>query len=454
MLIKIAARSLLQRRLAGALIIAAMSLSLMALLITRAASSELRSSFSSSVSGTDLIVASRSDPLQVLLYSVFRLGNPTQAVSAPRWAEVAALPAVKWSFPVALGDSLHGYAVIGTNDDYFRYFRFGHKHALAARDGQPLLFATPTSAVIGATVAREMGYKTGDQIVLSHGTHQHSFHQHKELPLVVSAILQPTGTPVDRSVHVHLATLEALHNEQWLHHFMHPHDDHDEAADEADGHEHEDAHAQENTGSQENTAAHNDHADHAPIALQFSDLPQPTAISALFIGLKSRALTFQTQTTINASASEPLTAVIPGVALTSFWQLLGNAEQILQVLSALMLITGLLGSVAMLQVSVAFRHQEIGLLRLIGAHPLYVFALLEVEILLLTVSSWIIALLLSGALQTLASPLLADHLGLLLNPQWWPDGTHWLLLLSLLLSVIAGLIPALSAYRESGRISH
>ena len=118
-----------------------------------------------------------------------------------------------------------------------------------------------------------------------------------------------------------------------------------------------------------------------------------------------------------------------------------------------MLITGLLGSVAMLQVSVAFRREEIGLLRLIGAHPLSVFTLLELEVLLLTVSGWVLALLFSGVAQTIAAPWLASHFSLILNPDWWPPYTHWLILASLLLSMLAGLIPAISAYRVSSGIA-
>src|SRR5690606_30899737 len=85
MLWKVALRSLLTRKLALSLVILAMALSLSALLLGRSLSQELRSSFNSSVSGTDLIVAARSHPLQVVLYSVFRLGTPTQALSAERW---------------------------------------------------------------------------------------------------------------------------------------------------------------------------------------------------------------------------------------------------------------------------------------------------------------------------------------------------------------------------------
>lgn len=518
MLIRLAVKSLLQRKTAALLIVLAISLSMSALLLTRSLSSELKNSFNSSVSGTDLIVGARSHPLQVLLYSVFRLGNPTQAVSAGRWQEIQQLPQLSWSFPIALGDSHHGFAVLGTNDDYFRYFRYGNKHPLENAAGGGLTFTHVNDVIIGATVARKLGYHIGDELFLSHGTHATSFHVHKEIPFRVSAILKPTGTPVDRSLHVHLAMLEAVHNESWLHahqlahhheddhgHDMHEqadddhdhasmdehdedhdhhahaaaaehdHEEHDHASmdDHDEDHDHhahdaaEDDHGEHDHASmdehdedpdhQAHDPAEHEHTEHSAAAIDhihFADLPAPGKVSAVFVGLKSRPLTFQVRELLNAPDQEPLTAVIPGVALSEFWQLLANAENILQVLSALMLITGLLGTIAMLQVSVAFRRREISLLRLIGAHPLSVFTLLELEVLLLTASGWLLALLISGLTQTLAAPLLADYFSLVVSPQWWPQHTHWLILISLVLSVIAGLIPALSAYRVSRNTSY
>jgi len=140
--------------------------------------------------------------------------------------------------------------------------------------------------------------------------------------------------------------------------------------------------------------------------------------------------------------------VIPGVALSEFWQLLGNAEQLLQALSLLMLITSLLGSVAMLQVTVAGRRQEIALLRIIGARPLYLFVLLETEVLLLTLLSWLLALSMAAA------PLLAEHYGLLIEPLLNLQDVWLYAALSLSLALLAGLLPALSAYRLSLTTQH
>lgn len=415
MLMRLAVKSLLQRKLAVTLIVLAMSLSLATLLLTRSLSSELRSSFSNSISGTDLIVAARSHPLQVLLYSVFRMGTPTQAMSAARWHETDQLPQTAWTFPMVLGDSHQGYAVLGTNDDYFRHFRYGRRQALQLSSALPAInlqqphFAEPLHVFIGATVARERGYRPGDHLHLSHGTHGHSFMPHTEVDFVVAGILQPTGTPVDRSLHVHLQALAALHNPQ-------------QALRLANA--------------------------------TWQDLPAADAISALFVGLTSRPLLFQVQNYLNQPHQEPVSAVIPGVALSEFWQLLGNAEQVLQALSLLMLITSLLGSMAMLQVTVAGRRQEITLLRMIGARPLYLFILLETEVLLLISASWLLAVAGAAATQWLAQPLLAEHHGLLIEPLLSLNGSGLYAGLSMALALLAGLLPALSAYRLSLTAQH
>lgn len=460
MLWKVALRSLLTRKLALSLVILAMALSLSALLLGRSLSQELRSSFNSSVSGTDLIVAARSHPLQVVLYSVFRLGTPTQALSAERWQDIRNLPQLAWQFPLVLGDSHRGYAVIGTNDDYFQHFRYGRRQPLISQQGDEPAFNHPLQAIIGASVARELGYRVGDHLLLSHGSHQHSFQHHDELSFQISAVLAPTGTPVDRSIHVHLNTLEALHSPalprllaaaEAAAEDEHAHDEHahDELAHEEQAHE-EHAHDKHDHGQ------HGHHPLHIPAAeapalpaLSLAQLPKASAVSAVFIGLKSRALTFQAQAQLNGAHSEPLSAVLPGVALSEFWQLMKQAESLLQLLSGVMLVTALLGSVAMLQLSLVVRQPEIGLLRLIGARPRHILALLQLEVLLMMAASWLLALLLGSAFMALLQHWLGAHYSVAVSGLLSLTELPLYMLLSVALALVAGLIPALSAYRMS-----
>lgn len=440
MLWKVALRSLLTRKLALSLVVLAIALSLSALLITRTLSDGLRSGFSSSVSGTDLIVAARSHPLQVVLYSVFRLGSPTQALSAQRWDGIRNRADVAWSFPLVLGDSHRGYAVIGTTDEYFVHFRYGRQQSLQAEAGAELAFRHPLQVIIGAEVARTLGYERGDHLIISHGSHQHSFHHHDELSFAIAAVLQPTGTPVDRSIHVHLNTLEALHSPELLNLVAGTEPTRVEHSDTDHDHDHQ----------------HGHHPLHIPAAeapalpaLSFDQLPSATAVSAVFVGLKSRALAFRAQAQLNAADAEPLTAVMPGVALSEFWQLMKQAESLLQLLSAVMLVTALLGSVAMLQLSLVVRQPEIGLLRLIGARPRHILALLQLEVLLMMAASWLLALLLGSAFMAFLQHWLGAQYGVAVSGLLNLAELPLYMLLSVVLALVAGLIPALSAYRMS-----
>ena len=452
MLMKVALRSLLTRKLALSLVVLAIALSLSALLITRTLSDGLRSGFSSSVSGTDLIVAARSHPLQVVLYSVFRLGSPTQALSAQRWDSIRTRADVAWSFPLVLGDSHRGYAVIGTTDEYFVHFRYGRQQSLQSEAGAELAFRHPLQVIIGAEVARTLGYERGDHLIISHGSHQHSFHHHDELSFAIAAVLQPTGTPVDRSIHVHLNTLEALHSPELLNLVAGAEPTHVEHSDTEHEHEHEHDHKHDHDHDHQ----HGHHPLHIPAAeapalpaLSFDQLPSATAVSAVFVGLKSRALAFRAQAQLNAADAEPLTAVMPGVALSEFWQLMAQAESLLQLLSAVMLVTALLGSVAMLQLSLVVRQPEIGLLRLIGARPRHILALLQLEVLLMMAASWLLALLLGSAFMALLQHWLGAHYGVAVSGLLSLTELPLYMLLSVVLALVAGLIPALSAYRMS-----
>lgn len=400
MLIRLAFKSVLNRKSSVLLMLLAMSLGMAALLLTKVLSSELERGFNSSVSGTDLLVGARSHPVQVVLYSVFRLGSATQAMSWQRYQEVVQNPQVAWSFPIALGDSHQGYPVVGTDNLYFKQFKFADKQPLKFVAGHD--FKQTTDAVLGAAIARELNYKIGYKIFLSHGLASHSFVEHKESSFVVTGILQATGTPVDRSVHVHHKALEALHLPKWKYQLN-------------------------------------------QVALE--DLPNPKVISSVFIGLKSRFMTFKMQRELNRAHKEPLTAVIPGVALSELWNMMRSAEQILNVLTWLMLLVSLVGMAAMLQATVVTRLPEIALFRMMGARPWRIFWLLELEIILLVCAAWLAALVLTFATELAVQYPLANYFGVRIELGLPLVETSLFIGGSLLLAILMGILPALSVYR-------
>ncbi|EPN21407.1 permease, partial [Pseudomonas syringae pv. actinidiae ICMP 18804] len=164
----------------------------------------------STISGTDLIVGARSGSLNLLLYSVFRIGNATNNIRWDSFEHFAQSKQVKWAIPVSLGDSHRGYRVMGTNESYFEHYQFGRQQHLQLAEGRE--FQTdPFEVVLGSEVARALHYKLGDKLVLAHGVAAISLVKHDDKPFTVVGILKPTATPVDRTLHISLGGMEAIH---------------------------------------------------------------------------------------------------------------------------------------------------------------------------------------------------------------------------------------------------
>lgn len=409
MLIKLARLSLWNRRGTVLLTWLSLTISIALLFGIDHIRHEAKRSFTSTVSGTDLIVGARSGQLNLLLYSVFRIGNATANISWPTYQKIISHPQVAWSIPISLGDSHRGFRVMGTTADYFNYFHFGDNQPLQLAEGQA--FNQVFDAVIGAEVARKLGYSVGQNIELSHGMGAVSFTQHKDKPFKIVGILAATGTPVDQTVHVSLQAIEAIHLD-----FQHG------------------APAPGKQLSAEQTLT--------------KDL-EPASITAFMLGLKSRMATFTVQRQINEYRTEPLTAILPGVALAELWQMLGMVEQLLLLISGMVLLAALIGMVTTLLASMKERQRELAILRAAGARPWYLFALVQLEVLLLMVASLISAISLLYTALWLAKDYLAANYGLFISLQLLSQNTlYWgagIIAAALLLASI----PAMQSYRKA-----
>jgi putative ABC transport system permease protein len=408
-ILALAWKSLRNRGFTAALTVASIALSVALLLGVERIRHEAKASFTSTVSGTDLIVGARSGPVQLLLYAVFRIGNATNNISWASWEEISAHPRVAWAIPLSLGDSHRGFRVLGTSRVYFEHYRFARDRGLGFEQGGA--FDDLYDAVLGAEVARKLGYGLGQSIVIAHGTGDVSFARHEDKPFRVVGILAPTGTPVDRTVHVSLEAIEAIHI---------------------------------------------DWQGGAPLPGQRLSAEQarameltPKAITAGLLGLKSRVATFQVQRFVNDYPKEPLLAILPAVALTELWGLIGVAEGALLVVSACVVVVGLFGMLTALLTSLNERRREMAILRSVGARPAHVFGLILGESLVLTLVGVLAGLALLYGLLAVAQPLLGARFGLYL-PIGFPGTTELVLLGAVILAGLAvGLLPAYRAYRLS-----
>lgn len=416
---RLAARSLWNRRGTAALTVFSIAVSVMLLTGIETLRSETRAGFARTISGTDLVVGARSGPLNLLLYAVFRIGEPTANVSWDSYQLVARHADVAWTIPLSLGDSHRGFRVLGTSADYFRLYRYGLRQALEFSAGGP--FAQLHEAVLGAEVAQRLGYRINDEITIAHGLGEVSFAAHGDEPFRVAGILAPTGTPVDRTVHVSLEALTAIH-EQWQ------------------------------GGAGARTRAPYDDADHGwdGAAEDASEAyPPPAAISAFLVGLRERTAVLRMQRALNEYPREPLTAILPGVALQQLWQVVGMADRALLVIAACVVAAGLLGMLTAILASLRERRREMAILRAVGARPGQVFALLLLEAGLLALAGVALGIAAAHGAIAAATPLLARHFGLFVADAG--PGLYDLALGGAVLgaALVAGLVPAWLAYRRT-----
>ena len=205
----IAYKSLRNRWLTASLAVLAIAMSVALILTVEKVRRDVRLGFTQTISGTDLIVGARSGAVQLLLYSVFRIGNATNNISWTTVEDIEKREAIKWTIPLSLGDSHKGFRVLGTTMAYFEHYRFGNDRSLTLAEGKP--FEDVFDVVIGSEVARQLDYKLGDSVVVAHGTGKVALVAHENQPFRISGILEPTGTPVDSTLHVSLEGIEAMH---------------------------------------------------------------------------------------------------------------------------------------------------------------------------------------------------------------------------------------------------
>jgi putative ABC transport system permease protein len=402
-------KSLLNRRGTALLTVLSIGLSVALLVGVERLRTETRASFANTISGTDLIVGARTGPIQLRLSSDFRIGQATNHISWASYEAIAAHPRVAWSIPVSLGDSHRDYPVLGTTPAYFEHYRYGRGRALVVAEGAP--FADIYDAVLGAEVAGALGYGLGDSIVIAHGASDVAFARHDDHPFRVAGILAPTGTPVDRTVHVSLQGIEAIHV-GW------------EAGVPLPGRTRDAAEAR---------------------ALDLA----PKAVTAALVGLTSRIATFQVQRFVNDFGHEPLMAILPGVALAELWGLVAIGEHALLVVSGFVVVVGLFGLLTALLTSLNERRREMSILRSVGARPAHVFSLILGEAFGLTLLGILVGLgLLYGALLV-AQPLLFSAMGIFVAVGLLTAHEMMLMALVLAAGLLVGLIPGYRAYRLS-----
>ena len=402
-------KSIKNRKFTAGLCMASIALSVVLFLGVERLRKGARDGFTNTISKTDLIVGARSGPLNLLLYTVFHMGSPTNNIHYSTYQKLKKNPMIGWTIPISLGDNYKGYRVVGTNEDFFKYYKYRGDESIKLKEGKP--FKGIFDVVLGSQVAKELGHKLGDRIIISHGLSKNALYKHNESPFKITGILEKTSTPVDRGVYVSLYGIEAIHI-GW------------------------------------ETGAPNEEKLVNPETITKDDI-KIAQITSFLVGAKNRILTLRLGRYIGTYEDEPLLAIIPGMALQQLWKTMGYVEQTLFLVSLCVLVVGLLGIIISLYTSINERRREMAILRSLGAGPASILGLLVYESGLLVFLGSLLGLSsLYGCLFAIG-PFLESEFSLFI-PIQLPDIKELTFLFSILIvGFIVGFIPAFKAYKNS-----
>ena len=404
MLLKLTFNSLYARLLTVGMTVFAISLSLMLYMSVEKLRTSAYTSFTDTISQTDLIVGARTSSVQLLLYSVFRIGNATNNITWESYEDIIDKKEVAWSVPISLGDSHKGFRVMGTNSEFFKRYKFRGGQSIELEQGNNLndLY----DVIIGAGVAEKLNYSVGTPLIVSHGLQ--SFSDHDDQPFRVSGILAKTGTPVDNTVIVSLEAIEAIHVD-W------------------------------STG--------------AKIPGQITPVEEirqmdlsPKNITAALIGVNSKLQIFQLQRWINEYPEESLSSILPGVALQELWRIVGVVENLLLGISVTVIFTTLIGMTAIIFSSLNERRREMAIWRAMGASPKVVIGLLMLEAFIISVMSIIVSTVMLFLTLYVLQPWIDNTYGILVNIEMLAVKDIYIFMLFIIAASLVSLIPAIRAY--------
>ncbi len=409
-ILKLALKSLRFRKFTVALTVFSLAISMMLFLTVDNIRGQAKNSFVNTVSDIDLIVGARSGSIQLLLYSIFHIGNATNNISWNTYQKISSHPRIAWSIPLSLGDSHKGFRVIGTEKHFFQNYSYHKNTKLAFAKGSE--FSSPFDVVIGANVAKKLSYTLNEDIIIAHGIGNVGLTRHEDTPFKIKGILKPTGSPIDDSLLISLQGLELMHT-GWE--------------------------------SGVNTGQRFDHKTDS----QQSNTIEPKSITAFLLKLKSKHDVFGIQRAINQYNKEPLLAILPSITLLELWKVVGIIEKILLVISSFVIITALLSMLAIILTNLNSRRHEIAVLRSLGASPFKISLLmiLETELLILIATVFAMILMYTGII--IAGPFIHASTGinLELTP---PTDFQWILIACVLIAgLIVSLIPAYNVYRKT-----
>ena len=393
MILNLIYRSLRQHALSTLVTAGSIALAAGLLLTVWVVKTQSQTVFAATNSGFDAVLGARGSKLQLVLNAIFHLESSPGNIAAADYEALRRNPlvgrAIKTAIPIAVGDSYHGWRIVGTTEQLFGAVEYapGRRYAFATGGRNFKLGAT--EAVVGSYAARKLGWRLGTTFHPQHGVSEGAEHDHQELYTVVG-ILEPTNTPVDRVIWIPLEGLQTM-------------------------------------------------SGHNPLA--------QTEISAVLIQLNAPTAGLMASNVINQSGGKLTFAYPIGTIVAELFNKISWVDKVLTLLAWLVAAVASASVLVSIYNSMSARQRDIAILRALGARRRTVFGAIVGEAAVIGVLGAATGFAVFAVLAAFVASIIQGQTGVVLEPLQWNPVFWWGPATFVWLCVLGGLVPAFKAYR-------
>jgi putative ABC transport system permease protein len=379
------------RPLAAALNLLLLSLGLASITLVLLVNHQIQQAFARDLAGIDVVVGAKGSPLQLILSGVFQIDTPTGNVPLAAVQALQANPQVAKLIPISMGDSFKGYRIIGTTPDYLSHY--------AGVMASGAVWQAPMQAVLGAKVARDTGLRVGDSFAGSHGLGGGG-HAHGQTPYTVTGVLAAGGSVMDRLILTPTESVWRVHEK-------------DTALDAQDQ----------------------------------KILEEEREVTLALIQYRSPLAAVTFPRFINTTTD--MQAAAPAVEISRLLGLIGIGADVLRAFAGVLLLTAGVSVFIALWSAVRERRADLALLRMLGAAPRQLAALLWCEAVWLALLATLLGLAMGQGVAALVAVALDVDKSLSLSALSWPPALLVVPALALGVAAASALLPTWEAYRVS-----
>ena len=353
----------------------------------------IKDQMDNNLKGIDMVVGAKGSPLQLILSSVYHIDSPTGNISLEEAEKISKNRMVGSSIKLLYGDNFKGYRIVGAEKKFIELYNGKIKK------GKNL--SKPFEVLVGSKVYSKLKIDIGDDLISLHGLRE-TGESHDDQSFKVVGLLEPSNSVIDQLI-------ITLPQSVWDVHGNHDHEEEHE-------HDHDEEHQ------------HDDRE-----------------ITAMLIKFKSPMNIIQFPRQINETTN--LQAAVPSYEISRLFKLFGFGIETLSYLAYLIIIVSGFSLFINLFNSMRERKYEMALIRTLGASRLQLSTMIIFESIILTISGFILGLLFSRFGVMFVSSLMEESINYNLSSFKILNEEYWLLLLSVIIGLMASLIPAVQVYK-------